>query len=864
MATAQCIYAHQLKDLGVVDFIIWEQTDYANGSTTSANATEENEHYKNFPQLKERIARYVEYALADLTRKSADDLVQQRYRKYRQLGSFAVMNEEERAKAIADAKAASAASGNKPARRAANDTKASLLLQHVAEETVLGTMSKYRKLAPPSLSKPLKIAPHDANKVVYEPYVIPPESVDENCTSAKAILDKFGVKYLCSEWIPKQSKKRVLITDTTMRDAHQSLLATRVRTKDIVEGALIASNLLKDAFSLECWGGATFDVCMRFLDECPWDRLREIRAAAPNILLQCLIRGANGVGYTSYPDNVVREFVLLAAKNGIDVFRVFDCFNIVENMRVSIDAIKETGKIAEVCICYTGNVLTSKIYDLQYYKELAQEIIAAGADIIAIKDMAGLLRPLEVEPLMRVLREAVGDNMPIHFHTHSTSSGTIATCMEMARCGCDIIDFATASMADGTSQASLNAFLAMMQGAAQRDPQIDYMSLEPYDLYWAGIRDHYVPFESGMKSGTARVFDHQIPGGQYSNLIVQCSGIGLSLDQWSQVLDAYRDVNLLFGDIVKVTPSSKVVGDLALYLVLKGIKTSDLIDSESGEAKPLAYSIDYPASVVGLMKGELGLPHRGFPKKVEEMILRGEAKLTTRAGLVLAPVNFEENRAKLSEKWGREITEEEAMSSLMYPQVFTDYMKRQQSKGPLLTYLPTLVYFYALQANDAFLMDIPTTSLLSNMFRSVPAEVNSTGGPHVVRVELQRVSAIVRQKRTVVFTVQLLRSHADRSVIYSETQQVEVKDTGGVFVFEGAMADAGKPNEQIASPMNGTIEKVLVQVGQSVKAGDVLCTVSAMKMEVKVSAPVDGKVASIAVPAPGYRVVEGALLLTLK
>jgi acetyl-CoA carboxylase carboxyl transferase alpha subunit len=863
LATSQCIYAHQLKDLGVVDFIIWEQTDFVNGALSStATSEQEPEHFKSFPQLKERIARYVAFALADLSRKSADELVQQRYRKYRQLGSFAVMTEEERQEAIAAAKAASAVGGNKPVRRAANDTKASLLLQHVAEETVLGNLSKYRKLAPPSLSKALKVLPFDSSKTEYKPLVIPPETVDADCTSAKAILDKFGVQYLCREWIPQQSKKRVLITDTTMRDAHQSLLATRVRTKDIVEGALIASNLLKDAFSLECWGGATFDVCMRFLDECPWDRLREIRSAAPNILLQCLIRGANGVGYTSYPDNVVREFVLLAAKNGIDVFRVFDCFNIVENMRVSIDAIKETGKIAEVCICYTGNVLISKIYDLQYYKELAVEVVAAGADILAIKDMAGLLRPLEVEPLMRVLREAVGDNMPIHFHTHSTSSGTIATCMEMARCGCDIIDFATAAMADGTSQASLNAFLAMMQGDTTRDPQIDYMSLEPYDLFWAGVRDQYVPFESGMKSGTARVFNHQIPGGQYSNLIVQCSGIGLSLDQWSQVLDAYRDVNMLFGDIVKVTPSSKVVGDLALYLVLKGIKTSDLIDADTEEVKPLAYSIDYPASVVGLMKGELGLPHRGFPKKVEEMILRGEAKLTTRAGLVLPPINFAENRANLSAKWGRAISEEEAMSSLMYPQVFADYMKRQQSKGPLLTHLPTLVYFYALQANDVFLMDIPTTDLLSHLFRTVPAELPA--GPHIVRVELQRVSAIVRQKRTVVFSVQLLRSQADRTVLYSEVQQVDVKDTGGVFVFEGPMAEANKSMEQIASPMSGTIEKVLVHVGQEVKAGDVLCTVSAMKMEVKVSTPCDGKVASIAVPAPGYRVVEGALLVTLK
>lgn len=802
LATAQCIYAHQLKDLGVVDFIIWEQTDFANGAAASAAAAVDgDETYKNFPQLKERISKYIAFALADLQNKSSEELVQQRYRKYRDLGTFALLNEEERVAAIAAAKVASAAGTKPAARRVAADTSASLLIRHLAEETVLGSMSKYRKLAPAPLSKALKIPKEDPSKVVYTPLPLNLAEVDENSLSAKAILDKFGVQYLCREWLPRQSKKRVLLTDTTMRDAHQSLLATRVRTKDVVESALLASTLLKDAFSLEVWGGATFDVCMRFLDESPWDRLAQIRAAAPNICLQMLIRGANGVGYTSYPDNAVTEFIHLSAKAGIDVFRIFDCFNIVENMQVSIDAVKATGKVAEVCICYTGNVLTSKIYDLQYYKELAQEIVAAGADIVAIKDMAGLLRPLEVEPLMKVLREALGETMPIHFHTHATSSGSLATCMEMARCGCDIIDFATASMADGTSQPSLNAFLAMTQGH-ERDPKVDYMSIEPYDLYWAGIRDHYSPFESGMKSGTARVFDHQIPGGQYSNLIVQCAGIGLSLDQWSAVLDAYRDVNLLFGDIVKVTPSSKVVGDLALYLVLKGLKTSDLINPETNEVQPNAQYLDFPASVVGLMKGDLGLPHRGFPAHIEELVLRGEKRRTQRAGLTLPAVDFEANKAQLSAKWNEAISDEEAMSYLMYPQVFDDYMKRRKEKGPLLTLLPSLVYFYALSAGDEFLLDVPSAADLAHVLRSVPAEdikasAVKANGHYSVRVELQRVSAISQGKRSVVFTVQLLSAQTGSKPVYSETQQVDVKDTGGVFVFEGPMADAAKPMQHV-------------------------------------------------------------------
>lgn len=647
LATAQCIYAHQLKDLGVVDFIIWEETDMINGSAATATAVDQVENFKNFPQLKSRIERYIAYSMSQLLSKTSDELVAQRYKKYRQLGTFALMNEDERRQTIANAKAA-AASGKKPARVTASNGTPSLLMKHLAEETVLGVMSKYRKLAPTHMSIPLKV--QDKSSKVYKPVHI--TDVDENCRSAKAILDKYGVKYLCREWLPKQSKKRVFVTDTTMRDAHQSLLATRVRTKDIVQGAKIASELFGDAFSLECWGGATFDVCMRFLDECPWERLRQIREACPNICLQMLIRGANGVGYTSYPDNVVREFIYLAAKNGMDIFRVFDCFNIVENMKVSIEAIKETGKVAEVCICYTGNVLTSEIYNLQYYKDLALEIAAVGADIIAIKDMAGLLRPLEAGPLMKVLREALGEDMPIHFHTHATASGSLATCMEMARCGCNIIDCATASMADGTSQPSLNTFLAMMQGASN-ETGINYLNIEPYDLYWAGIREQYSPFESGMKSGTARVFEHQIPGGQYSNLLVQCAGMGLSLDQWAAVLDAYRDVNKLFGDVVKVTPSSKCVGDLALYLVMKGLKTDDLIDPVTDEIKPNARLLDFPQSVVGLLKGELGFPHRGFPKAVEELVLRGQEKLTIRAGLVLPPVDFEDNIAKLSAKWGR-------------------------------------------------------------------------------------------------------------------------------------------------------------------------------------------------------------------
>jgi acetyl-CoA carboxylase carboxyl transferase alpha subunit len=854
LATAQCIYAHQLKDLGVVDFIIWEDVDLKNGGgSASAVSDAEEENYKNFPSLKSRIEKYIAFSLSQLCSKSSQELIEQRYKKYRSLGTFALMNEEERNATIEKAKSASS-SVAKPSRVIKDNIECSLLAKHIAEDSILGNMSKYRKLSPAHLSSAIK--PKPAPAVIYKPVEL--TNIDENSKSAKAILDKFGVKYLCSEWIPKQAKNRILLTDTTMRDAHQSLLATRVRTNDIIESSKIASNLLGDLFSLECWGGATFDVCMRFLDECPWERLRAIRQACPNICLQMLIRGANGVGYKSYPDNVVREFVHLAAVNGMDIFRIFDCFNIVENMKVSIDAVKETGKVAEVCICYTGNVLTSNIYNLQYYKALALEIKETGADILAIKDMAGLLRPLEAEPLMRVLREAVGENMPIHFHTHATSSGSLATCMEMARVGCNIIDFATASMADGTSQPSLNTFCAMMQGASN-DTRINYLTLEPYDLYWAGIREQYSPFESGMKSGTARVFEHQIPGGQYSNLLVQSAGMGLTLDQWSAVLDAYRDVNLLFGDVVKVTPSSKCVGDLALYLVLKNLTTADLIDPSTQQIKPSAMNLDFPQSTVELLKGELGFPHLGFPKILEELVLKGQEKLTIRAGLVLPPVNFEENLTELRSKWDSSLTSEDGMSYLMYPVVFNDYMTRKGKKGPLLTELPTLVYLYGMIAGDIFDMYLTKEQLMNHFFSNIKNQANvgsllssenEKDGKFKVRVELQRITSIQQQLRTAVFLFSLL-THKDNTVLYKETQSAEVKDTGGVFVYEGPMANPSKANKEVASPMGGLVEKVFVKEGQNVEAGTILCTVSAMKMEVKVSAPSTGIIAKIHIPNPG-------------
>eukprot|EP01061_Rhynchopus_euleeides_P007716 TRINITY_DN16794_c0_g1_i1.p1 TRINITY_DN16794_c0_g1~~TRINITY_DN16794_c0_g1_i1.p1 ORF type:complete len:392 (+),score=183.00 TRINITY_DN16794_c0_g1_i1:142-1176(+) len=325
----------------------------------------------------------------------------------------------------------------------------------------------------------------------------------------------------------------------------------------------------RGVFSFEMWGGATFDVAYRFLHECPWERLRALRKAMPDVCFQMLVRGANAVGYKSYPDNTIREFCRLAAENGMDVFRIFDCFNDVKQMKVCIEAVRAANKVAEVCICFTGDFLREeeKIYTLQYYKDLAKEVVAAGAHMLCVKDMAGLLKPSGAGPLMEALREGVGSDIPIHFHTHATSSMSLATVLAMAAAGCDVVDTCSASMADGTSQPSMNAFLADLETAGSPlFPGIPYLSLERLDTFWARLRSWHCPFESGMLSGSARVYDHQIPGGQYSNLLVQCKSMGLEA-RWGEVCDMYRDVNNMFGDIVKVTPSSKCVGDLALYLV---------------------------------------------------------------------------------------------------------------------------------------------------------------------------------------------------------------------------------------------------------------------------------------------------------
>ena len=580
LATAQSIYASQLKELGVIDEIIWEVDG------------RENETHSNFPLLKADIANFITRSLGELTSRSTDELQLTRYDRFRGMGVFgegavassgdvpsspvapspaslsqntatsggAAIKYDVEPSPVAAKPAAPAAAP--PARKPAPVVPESKLLNSVARETVCGERSAHRGVWPFAKDG---LTPPVPSEIFEETLPTPPRAK----RFAKQVLDEEGPEAL-AKWVREQ--KKVLITDTTMRDAHQSLLATRVRTTDLLDAAKEAQRVMgaqDGVFSFEMWGGATFDVAYRFLHEDPWQRLRMLRKAMPDVCFQMLVRGANAVGYKSYPDNTIYEFCRLAAENGMDVFRIFDCFNDVEQMRVCIDAVRAAKKVAEVCICFTGDFLKEeeKIYTLEYYRDLAKEVVKAGAHMIGLKDMAGLLKPSAAAPIMKALREGAGEEIPIHFHTHATSSISLSTILEMSKAGCDIVDTCIASMADGTSQPSLNAFLADLETAnSPLFPGVPYLALERMDTFWARLRAWHSPFESGMLSGSARVYDHQIPGGQYSNLLVQCKSMGLEA-RWGEVCDMYRDVNKLFGDIVKVTPSSKCVGDLALYLV---------------------------------------------------------------------------------------------------------------------------------------------------------------------------------------------------------------------------------------------------------------------------------------------------------
>jgi len=678
--------------------------------------------------------------------------------------------------------------------------RATKLLSYIADVTVNGHPEVRDRPRPPAEAA--------------EP-MVPEFGVLTEIDGSRQVLERDGPAGL-AQWMKDQS--RVLITDTTMRDAHQSLLATRMRSFDITRIAQAYSNGLPNLFSLECWGGATFDVSMRFLNEDPWERLAKVREGAPNILTQMLLRGSNGVGYTNYPDNVVKYFVAQAAKGGVDIFRVFDCLNWVENMRVSLDAVVEAGKVAEGVICYTGDMLDPDRakYDLKYYVRLAKELEKAGAHVLGLKDMAGLLKPAAAKKLIATLREEIG--LPIHLHTHDTSGAASATVLAAVDAGVDAVDVAMDALSGTTSQPTLGSIVAALRDG-DRDPLLDAGAIRQISFYWEAVRTQYRAFESDLKGGASEVYLHEMPGGQFTNLKEQARSLGLET-RWHEVAQTYADVNQMFGDIVKVTPSSKVVGDMALAMVSAGLKRADVEDPNR--------DIAFPDSVVGFFAGDLGQPPGGFPQALQKKVLKGKEALTERPGSYLKDVDLEAERAKVAEEVGHEIDDYRLASYLMYPKVFTDFEKTQELYGPTEV-LPTPVYFYGLSEGDEILVDIEKgkTLVLQYLGR---APTNDKG-------EVRVFFDLNGQPRTIVVPDRL------------KAGDIKVR-------AKAALGDA----KQVGAPMPGVVSSLHVKEGQNVAAGDVICSIEAMKMETAIHAETDGVVAEVLVK-PGDQIDSKDLLV---
>ncbi|MGH6925324.1 MAG: pyruvate carboxylase, partial [Propylenella sp.] len=619
----------------------------------------------------------------------------------------------------------------------------------------------------------------------------------------KQRLERHGAAAF-ARWM--REERRTLVTDTTMRDAHQSLLATRMRTHDIVAIAPAYAAALPQLLSLECWGGATFDVAMRFLTEDPWERLAGIREHVPNILLQVLVRGANGVGYANYPDNVVRFFIKQSAEAGIDLFRVFDCLNWVEQMRVSMDAVLESGKLLEAAICYTGDLLdpARAKYDLNYYVGLARELEKAGAHIIAVKDMGGLMKPTAARVLFTALRDEIG--APIHFHTHDTSGLSSASVLAAVEAGVDAIDAAMDSLSGLTSQPCLGSLVAALD-QTERKTGLDLDAIRRISLYWEAVRFQYAAFESDLRSGASEVYLHEMPGGQFTNLKEQARALGLE-SRWHDVARAYSEANQMFGDIIKVTPSSKVVGDMALMMVTQELSAADVLDPKR--------DIAFPESVTQMMKGELGQPPGGWPTAIQTKVLKGAKPITVRPGSLIPPADLDAERAALAEKIEREPGDCELASYLMYPKVFIDFAAAQESYGPTEV-LPTPAYFYGLASGEEIAVELERGKTLVILCQAI-GEPDERG---LVRVffELNGQPRIARAPD---------RAH------------------GASAGLVRPKAEPGNP-AHVAAPMPGVISGVAVEAGQEIRAGDVLLSIEAMKMETALHADRDGNIAEVLV-----------------
>ncbi|MFC3179502.1 pyruvate carboxylase [Cypionkella sinensis] len=619
-----------------------------------------------------------------------------------------------------------------------------------------------------------------------------PKTHGEPAMGTRNLLEQKGPQAV-ADWMGKQ--KKLLLTDTTMRDGHQSLLATRMRSIDMIKVAPAYAANLPQLFSVECWGGATFDVAYRFLQECPWQRLRDLRALMPNVMTQMLLRASNGVGYTNYPDNVVQAFVKQAAATGVDVFRVFDSLNWVENMRVAMDAVIEANKVCEGTVCYTGDMLDPDRakYNLKYYVDTAKQLKAAGAHVLGLKDMAGLLKPAAAKQLIKTLKQEVG--LPIHFHTHDTSGAAAATILAASDAGVDAVDAAMDAFSGGTSQPCLGSIVEALRHT-DRDTGLDMAAIREISNYWEAVRGQYAAFESGIPAPASEVYLHEMPGGQFTNLKAQARSLGLE-ERWHEVAQTYADVNQMFGDIVKVTPSSKVVGDMALMMVAQGLTRAQVEDPK--------VDVAFPESVVDMLKGNLGQPHGGWPEAISKKVLKGETPSTARPGESLPPVDLEATRAKLSEELGGfKIDDEDLNGYLMYPKVFLDYMGRHKAYGPVRT-LPTRTFFYGMVPGE-----------------EITAEIDAG---KTLEIRLQAVADTTDDGDVKVF----FELNGQPRVIRVPNRAVKAKTAAKPKAIEGNPSHIG-------APMPGSIASVAVTPGQKVNAGDLLLTIEAMKMETGIHA----------------------------
>jgi pyruvate carboxylase len=652
-----------------------------------------------------------------------------------------------------------------------------------------------------------------------EPAVVPATPSGKPPAGSRQLLLKLGPKKFAA-WARKE--KRLLITDTTFRDAHQSLMATRVRTFDLLSTASAVAHHLPNLFSLEMWGGATFDTSMRFLHEDPWHRLRELRERVPNICFQMLLRGANAVGYASYPDNVIIEFVREAHAQGIDIFRIFDSLNSIENMRVSIDAALETGAVCEAAICYTGDILDKgrPKYSLKYYVALAKQLEKLGTHFLAIKDMAGLCKPYAAFELVKTLREEI--DIPVHFHTHDTSGINSASVLKASDAGVDVADGAIAAMSGGTSQPNLNSIVEALRHTPH-DTQLDIETLNECSDYWETVRTYYLPFDSGPKAGSARLYQHEIPGGQFTNLREQAAAMGLG-HRWREAEKIYAAVNQLFGDIVKVTPSSKVVGDMTLFLMAKEMQPADVLALDQN------HDVSFPNSVVELFSGVLGVPPAGWPKKLQKVILRGAAPLRGRPSANLEPANFPEEKSSLETKLGHTLRKDDVLSYLLYPDVFTKFDKFRQTYSDV-SVLPTPAFFYGLKSGEEITVEIESGKSLIIKFLTI-SEPHPDG------------------TRTLFFELN------------GQPREVNVRDRA-LRVVERAhpKADPADPG-QVGAPTAGVISGVAVQANHTVERGAKLLTLEAMKMQSNIYAPISGRIVKLLVTS-GQHVEAKDLLVTI-